>query len=354
MSKGTILVTGGAGFIGSNFARHAISSGYKVITLDALTYAGNVTNLIEINANSNHQFVEGSITDGRLVRELLETHQPTAVLNFAAETHVDRSIDGPGNFIESNIVGVYTLLEAARDFLTRIDDTKRHALRFLHVSTDEVYGSIESGTATEANAYAPSSPYAASKASADHLVRAWQQTYRLPTLVTNCSNNYGPYQFPEKLIPLMISKAVRGSPLPVFGDGQHEREWLHVADHCAAIETVLSKGQIGETYNIGSGEILSNRDVVMEICEILDDLQPRTHYQRYSELISFTDDRPGHDKRYALDSSRIRKELGWTPAISFTAGLRQTAEWYLKNTNWIDEVSRHYDGGRLGRPRTAR
>ena len=354
MSKGSLLVTGGASFIGSNFARHAISSGYRVVTLDALTYAGNVANLSEIAAHPNHQFVEGSITDGRLVRELLETHQPVAVLNFAAESHVDRSIDGPEDFIESNIVGVYSLLEAARAFLDRNDDTRRDAFRFLHVSTDEVYGSIESGAATEACPYAPSSPYAASKASADRLVRAWQRTYRLPTLVTNCSNNYGPYQFPEKLIPLMISKAIRGETLPIYGDGRHEREWLHVADHCAALETVLSKGQVGETYNIGSGEIRTNRDVVMAICETLDEIQPRTAEHPYSDMISFTPDRPGHDTRYALDSSRMRTALGWAPKISFAGGLRQTVEWYLENTSWVDEVRLRYDGGRLGDPQTVR
>ena len=354
MSKGSILVTGGAGFIGSNFARHAISSGYKVITLDSLTYAGNLANLSGIDAHPEHRFVEGSITDDRLIRELLETHQPTGILNFAAESHVDRSIDEPEDFIESNIVGVYTLLEAARNFLDRADPSKRDTFRFLHVSTDEVFGSIESGAASETSPYAPSSPYAASKASADHLVRAWQRTYRLPTLITNCSNNYGPYQFPEKLIPLMVSKAVRGELLPVYGDGHHEREWLHIADHCAALETVLARGRVGETYNIGSGEIRANRDVVMEICAILDDIRPRTADQSYSDLIAFTKDRPGHDARYALDSSRMRAELGWAPATQFAVGLRQTVEWYLENTEWVDGVRQRYGGQRLGNPQTAR
>ena len=354
MSKGSILVTGGAGFIGSNFARHAISSGYKVITLDSLTYAGNLANLSGIDAHPEHRFVEGSITDDRLIRELLETHQPTGILNFAAESHVDRSIDEPEDFIESNIVGVYTLLEAARNFLDRADPSKRDTFRFLHVSTDEVFGSIESGAASETSPYAPSSPYAASKASADHLVRAWQRTYRLPTLITNCSNNYGPYQFPEKLIPLMVSKAVRGEPLPVYGDGRNEREWLHVADHCAALENVLARGRAGETYNIGSGEIHANRDVVKEICAILDDIRPRTADQSYSNLIAFTDDRPGHDARYALDSSRMRAELGWAPATPFAVGLRQTVEWYVENTKWVDGVRQRYGGQRLGNPQTAR
>ena len=326
VSKGSILITGGAGFIGSNFARHAISNGYQVITLDALTYAGNRANLSEIDANPNHHFVEGSIANGRLIRELLETHRPSGILNFAAESHVDRSIDGPEDFIESNIVGVYTLLEAARAFLDRNDDTRRDAFRFLHVSTDEVFGSIERGAASEASPYAPSSPYAASKASADHLVRAWQQTYRLPTLITNCSNNYGPYQFPEKLIPLMISKALRSESLPIYGDGQHKREWLHVADHCAALETVLSRGRVGETYNIGSGDIRTNRDVVTEICANLDDMRPLGADQPYTDLIAFTADRPGHDARYALDWSRMRTELGWAPATPFAAGLRQTVD----------------------------
>ena len=354
VSKGSILVTGGAGFIGSNFARHAVSSGYRVVTFDALTYAGNLANLREIDTHPEHQFVEGSITDGRLVRTLLETHQPTAILNFAAESHVDRSIDGPKDFIETNIVGVYTLLEAARDYLDRADISKRDNFRFIHVSTDEVFGSIEAGAASEASPYAPSSPYAASKASADHLVRAWQRTYRLPALVTNCSNNYGPYQFPEKLIPLMISKAVRGEPLPIYGDGMHEREWLHVADHCAALEMVLSRGRVGETYNIGSGEIHANRDVVMEICKALDEMNPRMNDLPYSDLISFSDDRPGHDARYALDSSRMRTGLDWKSEIPFAVGLRQTVEWYLDNKNWVEGVRTRYDGARLGGPEIAR
>jgi len=354
VSKGSIIVTGGAGFIGSNFARYAVSSGYQVVNLDALTYAGNLANLSEVDSDPGHQFVNGSITDGRLVRELLASHQPDAVINLAAESHVDRSIDGPKDFIETNIVGVYTLLEAVRDFLDRSETAKREAFRFIHVSTDEVFGSIESGAATEASPYAPSSPYAASKASADHLVRAWHRTYQLPTLVTNCSNNYGPYQFPEKLIPLMILKAVRGEPLPIYGDGGHEREWLHVADHCAALEIILSNGRVGETYNIGSGDIRANRDVVTQICAALDDLRPRTDNRPYSDLISYTDDRPGHDARYALDSTRMRTELSWTSEISFEVGLRQTVAWYLENTDWVESVRSRYDGERLGDPQTER
>ena len=354
MSKGPILVTGGAGFIGSNFARHAISSGYQVITLDALTYAGNLANLEEIDAHPNHKFIEGSITDGHLIRQLIDIHQPAAILNFAAESHVDRSIDGPGDFIKSNIIGVYTLLEAARDFLNRSDVSKRSSFRFLQISTDEVYGPIKSGAAKESNLRNPSSPYAASKASADNLVQAWHRTYKLPVLIANCSNNYGPFQFPEKLIPLMIIKAIHGEALPIYGDGGHKREWLHVADHCAALEIVLAKGRIGETYNIGSGEIRTNRDVVFEVCSILEQIRPRTTNTAYTELVSFIEDRPGHDERYALDSTRARSELGWAPKISFPTGLKQTVEWYLENLNWVDDLRPNYDGGRLGDPRKSR
>ncbi len=350
MSKGPILVTGGAGFIGSNFARHAILSGYQVITLDALTYAGNLANLKEVEAHPNHKFIKGSITDGRLLRELMDIHQPFAILNFAAESHVDRSIDKPGNFIKSNIVGVYTLLEAARDFLNRSDPSKRSSFRFLQISTDEVYGSIQSGTARESNLRVPSSPYAASKASADNLVQAWHRTYQIPVLITNCSNNYGPFQFPEKLIPLMIIKAIRGEALPVYGDGRHRREWLHVADHCVALEIVLAKGSIGETYNIGSGEIRSNRDVVNEICSILDQIHPQPTNAPYRNLIAFTEDRPGHDARYALDSTRVQSELGWASEISFSEGLKRTVEWYLENLSWVDGLHPYYDGGRFGDP----
>ena len=354
VSKGPILVTGGAGFIGSNFARHAILSGYRVITLDALTYAGNLANLEEIKAHPNHKFIEGSITDGRLIRELMDIHQPAAILNFAAESHVDRSIDGPGDFIKSNVFGVYTLLEAARNFLNRSDVSKRSSFRFLQISTDEVYGSIKSGFAKETKLREPSSPYAASKASADNLVQAWHRTYQLPILITNCSNNYGPFQFPEKLIPLMIIKAIRGEVLPIYGDGRHKREWLHVEDYCAALEIVLAKGSIGETYNIGSGEIRTNLEVVNEICSVLDQISPRTNNTTYKDLISFTEDRPGHDARYALDSTRAQSELGWASKISFPAGLKRTVKWYLENLSWVYDSRPHYKGGRLGDPRNLR
>ena len=340
-----VLVTGGAGFIGSNFVHHMIERGYPVVTLDALTYAGNRANLSKHEDNPQHIFVEGSILDRKLVTSILSTYKPRAVVNFAAESHVDRSIDGPSAFIETNIVGVYTLLEAFNSYFT--SDAGRDA-KFLHVSTDEVYGSLESGAASESSVYAPTSPYAASKASADHLVSAWQKTFGTPAMITNCSNNYGPYQFPEKLIPLMILKAVSEDALPIYGNGLQERDWLHVSDHCRALELVLSQGRPGQTYNVASGVQYRNIDVVTEICAILDRLRPRQNGSSYRDLMEHVQDRPAHDVRYAVDASKIERELTWKPLVEFNAGIQQTVEWYLANPAWTEEVSRKYSGQRLG------
>jgi dTDP-glucose 4,6-dehydratase len=349
VTEETLLVTGGAGFIGSNFVRHAIALDRSVITLDALTYAGNRANLAPFMDDARHTFVEGSIADQSTVTRIIAEHRPSAIVNFAAESHVDRSIDGPAAFIQSNIVGVFVLLEAARDYLNTAQDFDRDAFRFLHVSTDEVYGSIENDAATEKSPYAPSSPYAASKASADHLVRAWNHTYGLPTLITNCSNNYGPYQFPEKLIPLMIAKALRSEPLPVYGDGRHERDWLHVLDHCRALTAVLDHGRPGETYNIASGETRSNRDVVEDICRIMDRLSPRSDRSPHAAHIQSVQDRPGHDRRYALSAAKLEADLKWCPEMNFSRGLEETIAWYLDNREWVDGVQPHYAGERLGR-----
>ena len=349
MTEGTLIVTGGAGFIGSNFVRHAIAHGRSVVTLDALTYAGNLANISSVMDDARHTFVEGSIADRPLVARLIAEHRPSVIVNFAAESHVDRSIDGPAEFIQSNIVGVFVLLEAARDFLDTAKATDRAGFRFLHVSTDEVYGSIEHDAATEYSPYAPSSPYAASKASADHLVRAWNHTYGLPTLITNCSNNYGPYQFPEKLIPLMIAKALRNEPLPIYGDGRQERDWLHVLDHCRALMAVLDHGRPGETYNIASGETRSNREVVEDICRILDRLCPRDDRTLHGAHIQSVQDRPGHDRRYSLSADKLEADLKWRPETDFSRGLEETVTWYLENRDWADAVQSRYAGERLGR-----
>lgn len=349
MTERTLFVTGGAGFIGSNFVRHAIAQGRSVVNLDALTYAGNRANISSVMDDARHTFVEGSITDRPLVDQLIAKHRPCAIINFAAESHVDRSIDGPAEFIQSNIVGVFVLLEAARDFLDAAQATERAGFRFLHVSTDEVYGSIEHDAATERSPYAPSSPYAASKASADHLVRAWNHTYGMPTLITNCSNNYGPYQFPEKLIPLMIAKALGNEPLPIYGDGCQERDWLHVLDHCRALMTVLDHGRAGETYNIASGETRSNREVVEEICRILDRLCPRSDRTLHGTHIQSVQDRPGHDRRYSLSADKLEMDLNWSPETDFNRGLEETVIWYLENRDWVDAVRFRYAGERLGR-----
>jgi dTDP-glucose 4,6-dehydratase len=335
----TWLVTGGAGFIGGNFVREAVARGVRVINLDALTYAGNLESLRDLDGNPDHVFVHGDIGDRTLVPRLLAEHRPDAVLNFAAESHVDRSIDGPAAFIQTNVVGTLALLESVRDYWKSLEGTAREAFRFLHVSTDEVYGSLgETGRFTEQTPYAPNSPYSASKAASDHLVRAFHHTYGLPTLTTNCSNNYGPYHFPEKLIPLVIARALAGEPLPVYGDGRQVRDWLYVSDHCEAIRTVLAGGRVGETYNIGGNAEKQNIEVVKAICALLDERRPREDGKPRESQITFVADRPGHDRRYAIDASKLRNELGWEPKYTFERGLAETVDWYLANQDWVRHV----------------
>ncbi|AEL05686.1 dTDP-glucose 4,6-dehydratase [Xanthomonas campestris pv. raphani 756C] len=310
-----------------------------MVNLDALTYAGNLNTLASLEGNADHIFVKGDIGDGALVTRLLQEHQPDAVLNFAAESHVDRSIEGPGAFIQTNVVGTLALLEAVRDYWKALPDTRRDAFRFLHVSTDEVYGALgETGKFTETTPYAPNSPYSASKAASDHLVRAFHHTYGLPVLTTNCSNNYGPYHFPEKLIPLVIAKALAGEPLPVYGDGKQVRDWLFVSDHCEAIRTVLAKGRVGETYNVGGNSERQNIEVVQAICALLDQHRPREDGKPRESQIAYVTDRPGHDRRYAIDASKLKDELGWEPAYTFEQGIAQTVEWYLTNQTWVQGV----------------
>jgi dTDP-glucose 4,6-dehydratase len=337
----TILVTGAAGFIGSNFVLDWFDhSKEDVVSLDLLTYAGNLENLTSLKNNPHHQFVKGNIANQELVSQVLKKHQVRAVINFAAESHVDRSIQGPGSFIETNIVGTYNLLESVRSYWNNLDETSKQAFRFLHISTDEVYGSLDKTDPafSEANRYEPNSPYSASKAASDHLVRAWHQTYNLPVLTTNCSNNYGPYHFPEKLIPLCILNALKGRPLPIYGDGQQIRDWLYVKDHCSAIRVVLAKGQLGETYNIGGFNEQTNLDVVKTLCRILDELKPKLDGTKYLDQITFVTDRPGHDRRYAIDATKLEKELGWRPEETFETGIRKTVEWYLNNQVWVEHV----------------
>jgi dTDP-glucose 4,6-dehydratase len=345
-----VLVTGGAGFIGGNFVLAAIAAGRRIVNLDALTYAGHRETLAAVEHDPNHVFVEGSIGDAELVERLLAEHRPRAVVNFAAETHVDRSIDGPRAFIRTNVVETQELLEATLAHWKGLKGDERNAFRFLHVSTDEVYGTLGlEGFFTERTAYAPNSPYAASKAASDHLVRAYHHTYGLPVLTTNCSNNYGPYQFPEKLIPLVILNAVAGKPLPVYGDGQQVRDWLYVEDHCRAIETVLQRGSPGEVYNVGGHNEKANLDVVRTICSLLDQLVPDAPHAPHSSLITFVEDRPGHDRRYAIDATKIGRELGWTPKETFESGMAKTVRWYLESAAWCEGVlSGRYGGERLG------
>ena len=334
-----ILVTGGAGFIGANFILDwCAASAEPVVNLDKLTYAGNLGNLAVLKGDSRHVFVRGDIGDRAQVDTLLSAHRPRAVLNFAAESHVDRSIHGPAEFIATNVVGTFALLDAVRGYWSALPEPERSRFRFLHVSTDEVYGSLGAADPAfhEATPYAPNSPYAASKAGSDHLVRAYQHTYGLPTLTTNCSNNYGPRQFPEKLIPLMIHNATAGKPLPVYGDGQNVRDWLYVGDHCAAIRMVLERGRAGETYNIGGGAELTNLEVVRALCRIIAELKPG---RDYAAQITFVKDRAGHDRRYAIDASKIRRELGWAPAETFESGLARTVRWYLDNEAWLAAVT---------------
>ena len=335
----TWLVTGGAGFIGGNFVLDAVGRGIKVVNLDALTYAGNRDTLASLDGDANHVFVHGDIGDRALVARLLAEHRPDAVVNFAAESHVDRSIDGPAAFIQTNVVGTLALLEAVRDHWKSLEGEARQAFRFLHVSTDEVYGSLgETGKFTEDTPYAPNSPYSASKAASDHLVRAFHHTYGLPTLTTNCSNNYGPYHFPEKLIPLVIAKALAGEPLPVYGDGRQVRDWLFVSDHCAAIRTVLAKGRVGETYNVGGNAEMQNIEVVHAICALLDQRRPREDGLPRASQVTYVADRPGHDRRYAIDASKLRDELGWEPAYTFERGIAETVDWYLAHQDWVQRV----------------
>ena len=346
-----ILVTGGAGFIGSNFVQLALEqTDVQVLNLDKLTYAGNLDSLQAAAGKPGYRFIQADICDAGAVEQAISEFQPQYIVHFAAESHVDRSIDGPGTFIQTNIVGTFTLLEAARKYLKELLPERKEAFRFLHVSTDEVYGSLGStGLFTEETPYAPNSPYSASKASSDHLVRAYHHTYGLPTLTTNCSNNYGPYQFPEKLIPLMILNALAGKPLPVYGDGMQVRDWLYVEDHCRAILTVLGQGQPGETYNIGGHNEMPNIRIVQNICDLLDELRPRPDGKTYADQIAYVADRPGHDRRYAIDAARIARELGWLPQETFDTGIRKTVKWYLGNAVWCERVtSGKYRQERLG------
>ncbi len=336
----TILITGGAGFIGSNFVIDWLAhSDEPVVNLDALTYAGNLHNLVSLNGDRRHTFVHGDITDRSLLDQLFQRHQPRAVLHFAAESHVDRSIHGPGTFIKTNIEGSFTLLEATRSYWGSLPSDAKAAFRFLHVSTDEVYGSLSADAPafTEDHPFEPNSPYSASKAASDHLVRAWHHTYGLPVLTTNCSNNYGPFHFPEKLIPLMIVNALAGKPLPVYGDGQQVRDWLYVRDHCSAIRTVLARGRLGQTYNIGGWNEKANIEIVHTVCGLLDELQPSSQGP-YARLITHVKDRPGHDRRYAIDARKIESELGWRPAETFDTGIRKTVQWYLDHASWVANV----------------
>ena len=335
----TLLVTGGAGFIGANFVLQAAADGLQVVNLDKLTYAGNPDTLASLQGNDRYVFVQDDIGNRMSVARLLAEHRPDAIVNFAAESHVDRSIDGPAEFVQTNVVGTLGLLECARDYWRGLEGATRETFRFLHVSTDEVYGSLGAeGKFTEQTPYAPNSPYSASKAASDHLVRAFQHTYGLPTLTTNCSNNYGPYQFPEKLIPLIIQKALAGESLPVYGDGRNIRDWLFVGDHCSAIRRVLEAGRAGETYNVGGNAERENIAVVKAICALLDGHQPLADGRARESLITYVKDRPGHDRRYAIDSSKLQDELGWRPSQTFETGISQTVDWYLANQPWSQRV----------------
>ena len=357
LSKKTsmILVTGGAGFIGANFVLDwLVQGGEAVLNLDKLTYAGNLETLASLDNDPRHVFVHGDIGDSVLLTRLLAEHRPRAIVNFAAESHVDRSIHGPEDFVQTNVLGTFRLLEAVRGYWGALPAAEKVAFRFLHVSTDEVYGSLSATDPafTEDHAFEPNSPYSASKAASDHLVRAWHHTYGLPVLTTNCSNNYGPFHFPEKLIPLMIVNALAGKPLPVYGDGMQVRDWLYVKDHCSAIRRVLEAGRLGETYNVGGWNEKPNIDIVNTVCGLLDELQPQAGGTSYRELIAYVTDRPGHDRRYAIDARKIERELGWKPAETFESGIRKTVEWYLANGEWVgnvqsgayrDWVEKHYD-----------
>jgi len=352
--KKTVIVTGGNGFIGTNMVRLLVNSGrYRVVNLDALTYAANALSLADLDENPDYVFVKGNILDSELVSSLFAKYQPMGVFHLAAESHVDRSIVSPEDFVQTNVVGTYRLLEAARKYFTALPEDRKREFRFLHVSTDEVFGSLGAeGYFTEETPYAPNSPYAASKASSDHFARAYHHTYGLPTIITNCSNNYGPYQFPEKMIPLIIMNALSGKPLPVYGDGSNVRDWIYVEDHCKAVQLAFEKGKLGDEYAIGANNEQKNIDLVNQICNILDDVAPPVEIpslrerglKGYAELIRFVTDRPGHDRRYAIDSAKITRELGWQAEVGFEAGLRRTIEWYLSNPKWVDQAS----GGSYG------
>lgn len=338
----TILVTGGAGFIGSNFVLDWLArSDEAIVNLDKLTYAGNLENLESLKGDHRHAFVHGDIGDSALITKLLAQHQPRAIINLAAESHVDRSIHGPEDFVQTNVVGTFRLLDTARTYWSGLQGDARHAFRFLHVSTDEVYGSLgkEAPAFTEMHRYEPNSPYSASKAASDHLVRAYHHTYGLPVLTTNCSNNYGPYHFPEKLIPLMIVNALAGKPLPVYGDGQQVRDWLYVKDHCSAIRRVLDAGCVGEVYNVGGWNEKPNLEIFHTVCSLLDELSPRADGKRYKEQITYVADRPGHDRRYAIDARKLESELGWKPVETFETGIRKTVQWYIENLAWVKKVA---------------
>ncbi len=349
MSK-TVFLTGGAGFIGSALVRYLIgSTDTTVVNIDKLTYAGSLQSLGGFDADARHHFHQEDIADGEAMRRLVAQYRPDYIMHLAAESHVDRSIDGPGEFIQTNIVGTYNLLEVAREYYETLEADKKQAFKFHHISTDEVYGSLgTSGLFTETTRYKPNSPYSASKASSDHLVRAWNKTYKLPVVISNCSNNYGPFQFPEKLIPLVIQKAIAGEPLPIYGKGDNVRDWLFVDDHVKALWKIVTTGEDGEVYNVGGHNEKTNIEVVKTICAILDELQPREDGQPYEQQITFVADRPGHDARYAIDAAKIARELGWTPEETFETGIRKTVQWYLDSDEWVKKVSGDYDGGRLG------
>jgi dTDP-glucose 4,6-dehydratase len=351
VTKKTLIITGGAGFIGSALIRHLLrDSDYRVINLDKLTYAGNLESLADVDSYDNYAFIQADICDAAAIDSIFEQYQPDAVMHLAAESHVDRSIDGPADFVQTNLVGTYTLLEATRKHWLKLDDDKAAAFRFHHISTDEVYGTLgDSGLFTEQTAYQPNSPYSATKAGSDHLVRAWHHTFGLPVVMTNCSNNYGPYQFPEKLIPLMINNALAGKPLPVYGNGENIRDWLYVDDHVEALQLVLERGDVGESYNIGGFNEHTNLDVVHRLCDTLDELLPESPYKPHRQLIEFVTDRPGHDQRYAIDASKINQELGWQPRETFDSGLRKTVQWYLDNQLWSQRLlDGSYQQERLG------
>ena len=346
----TVLLTGGAGFIGSALVRYLINAtNTTVVNVDKLTYAGSLHSLGGADSSDRHHFHQQDIVDADAMRKLVEQYKPDYIMHLAAESHVDRSIDGPGEFIQTNIVGTYNLLQVAREYYQQLDGDKKATFKFHHISTDEVYGSLgDTGLFTETTRYKPNSPYSASKASSDHLVRAWNKTYKLPVVISNCSNNYGPFQFPEKLVPLIIQKAIAGEALPIYGKGDNVRDWLFVDDHVKALWRIVTEGENGQVYNVGGHNEKTNIQVVETMCAILDDIQPRADKKPYAEQITFVEDRPGHDRRYAIDAAKIERELGWTPEETFESGIRKTVEWYLSNAEWIAKVSGDYDGGRLG------